>query len=235
MRAVECCRILEGNNHGNHNLPLMQLESKHAQPQENSPMHLLEMKSEFHQPEMSSVLESEAHPAELGSVLENSTVVNVQPAEMQLEMAAALFLLTLKEKYKVNALLIISHAKTLALLFQQISQSAVDYVVEGIANLIQWSVAEHEVAFVCSVQPHVHPSVAEQVKCSISQQRSAPFAKLFSANLQAKFVEEKFPYVVSIHIHTYILVMYHISSTKSLIQIKACLDYNPGILSSYIK
>jgi len=43
-----------------------------------------------------------------------------------------------------------------------------------------------------------HPSVADEVKHSMSQQQSAPFANLRSAYLQNRFVEENFPYVVNV-------------------------------------
>ena len=47
-------------------------------------------------------------------------------------------------------------------LFQQISQCAVDYVVEGAANLIQQSVPEYESKVLHVVYPY--PSIGEQVK-----------------------------------------------------------------------
>lgn len=82
------------------------------------------------------------------------------------------------------------------LLFLKISQSAINYVVEGAANLIQQSVVEYETTVLRLLESH--PSIAEQVKYSMSQQQPAPFAKLSSAYLQTKFVEENFPYVVSV-------------------------------------
>ena len=81
-------------------------------------------------------------------------------------------------------------------MLQKISQSAVDYVVEGATNLIQQSLAEFETKIQHLLVPH--PSITEEVKHSMSQQQSAPFSNLRSAYLQNKFVEENFPYVVSV-------------------------------------
>ena len=83
----------------------------------------------------------------------------------------------------------------------KVSQSAVDYVVEGATNLIQQSLAEYETKIHHLLLPH--PSIAEQVKQSMSQQQTAPFAKLRSAYLQTKFVEENLPYVVSMYSYRY--------------------------------
>ena len=76
----------------------------------------------------------------------------------------------------------------------QITQSAVDYVVEGATNLIQQTLTDCATKVHQHLQPH--PSIAEQVKNSFSQQPT-PFSNLRSAYLQNKFVEENFPYVVS--------------------------------------
>lgn len=72
--------------------------------------------------------------------------------------------------------------------------------MEGATNLIQQSVAEYKT----SINQLLEPSVAEQVERSLSHQQSSPFANLRSAYLQTKFVQENFPYVISMHILSYL-------------------------------
>ena len=60
----------------------------------------------------------------------------------------------------------------LIVLLHQITQSAVDYVVEGATNLIQQTLTEYATKVHHLLQPH--PSIAEQVNNSISQPASQP-------------------------------------------------------------
>lgn len=84
-------------------------------------------------------------------------------------------------------------------------------MVEGASNLIQQTIAKHQRGVLELLKDH--PTIAEEVKQLPSQQNLVPFAELKTAYLQSKFIEDNFPYVVSLVCNVCLLQKY--CSTKT--------------------